>query len=201
MELFQVLHDGERLGEAAAIVELENRQAAERASEALQGLSASMSALLMRAAASAPLADAVAEVALQLDPHLPPDPARVDGKLPAVIDPEQRLLVDTMIASTLTVAQSAPILRATDTEADGSGMSDLHLRDECITLFTAGHETTANALTFTWYLLAQHPEVVADIQARIERLMRGFPENIRQAYADTKAMTTGTFATGAVPRL
>ncbi len=52
------------------------------------------------------------------------------------------------------------LLRATDTEADGSGMSDLHLRDECITLFTAGHETTANALTFTWYLLAQHPEVV-----------------------------------------
>ena len=48
---------------------------------------------------------------------------------------------------------------------------------------------------------AQHPEVVADIQARIERLMRGFPENIRKAYADTKAITTGTFATGAVPRL
>ena len=90
----------------------EQQLAAERASEALQELSASMSALLMRTAASAPLADAVAEVALQLDPHLPPDPARVDGKLPAVIDPEQRLLVDTMIASTLTVAQSAPILRA-----------------------------------------------------------------------------------------
>ncbi|HEX4246872.1 MAG TPA: FUSC family protein [Pseudonocardia sp.] len=92
----------------------EQQLAAEQASEALQGLSASMSALLMRAAASAPLADAVAEVALQLDPHLPPDPARVDGKLPAVIDPEQRLLVDTMIASTITVAQSAPILRATN---------------------------------------------------------------------------------------
>jgi hypothetical protein len=91
----------------------EQQLAAEQAAEALQGLSASMSALLMRAAASAPLADAVAEVALQLDPHLPPDPARVDGKLPAVIDPEQRLLVDTMIASTITVAQSAPILRAT----------------------------------------------------------------------------------------
>jgi len=92
----------------------EQQLAAERASEALQGLSASMSALLMRASASAPLADAVAEVALQLDPHIPADPARVDGKLPAVIDPEQRLLVDTMIASTLTVAQSAPILRATN---------------------------------------------------------------------------------------
>src|SRR6266403_1258968 len=46
----------------------------------------------------------------------------------------------------------------------------------------------------------QHPRVVADIQARVERLMAGFPENIRKAYAETKALTTGSAATGALPR-
>lgn len=51
------------------------------------------------------------------------------------------------------------LLRATDADGDGAAMSDRQLRDEAITLFTAGHETTANALTFTFYLLSQHPEV------------------------------------------
>jgi cytochrome P450 len=47
------------------------------------------------------------------------------------------------------------LLRATD-PANGT-MSDLQLRDELITLFTAGYETTANTLAFTWYLLSQNP--------------------------------------------
>jgi cytochrome P450 len=40
----------------------------------------------------------------------------------------------------------------------GSGMTDVQLRDEIMTLFLAGHDTTANALTWTWYLLAKNPE-------------------------------------------
>jgi cytochrome P450 len=40
-------------------------------------------------------------------------------------------------------------------------MTDGQLRDEAMTLFLAGHETTANALAWTWYLLALHPEVEA----------------------------------------
>ena len=51
---------------------------------------------------------------------------------------------------------------------DGSGMDDKQLRDECMTLFTAGHETTANALTFTWHLLAHHPEVQARLHAEVD---------------------------------
>jgi cytochrome P450 len=54
------------------------------------------------------------------------------------------------------------LLLATD-EADGTGMSDQQLRDEVMTLFLAGHETTANALTWTWYLLSQHPAVEAKL--------------------------------------
>jgi cytochrome P450 len=44
--------------------------------------------------------------------------------------------------------------------AGGSGgMDDVQVRDEALTLFMAGHETTANALTWAWYLVARHPEV------------------------------------------
>jgi cytochrome P450 len=44
-------------------------------------------------------------------------------------------------------------------DEDGSTMNDQQLRDELVTLFLAGHETTANTLSWTFYLLAQHPSV------------------------------------------
>lgn len=44
-------------------------------------------------------------------------------------------------------------------DEDGSRMSDEQLRDECMTLFLAGHETTALNLSWTWVLLSRHPEV------------------------------------------
>jgi len=62
------------------------------------------------------------------------------------------------------------LLLAHDTEGDGSGMSDVQLRDEAITLMLAGHETTANALGWTWYLLSQHPEVEARLHAEVDAL-------------------------------
>ncbi len=49
------------------------------------------------------------------------------------------------------------LLQAQD--EDGSQMTDAQLRDEVMTIFLAGHETTALALSWTWYLLATHPEV------------------------------------------
>jgi cytochrome P450 len=60
------------------------------------------------------------------------------------------------------------LLLAQDTEGDGGRMTDLQLRDEAMTLFLAGHETTANALTWTWYLLSQHPDVEARLHAEID---------------------------------
>ena len=56
------------------------------------------------------------------------------------------------------------LLHARD-DQDGTGMTDKQLRDEAMTLFLAGHETTALALTYTLRLLALHP----DIQARAAR--------------------------------
>jgi len=55
-------------------------------------------------------------------------------------------------------------------DEDGTQMSDRQLRDEAMTLYLAGHETTALALTWTWYLLSQHPrteEKLADEWARV----------------------------------
>jgi cytochrome P450 len=51
------------------------------------------------------------------------------------------------------------MLLASRDEETGAGLDDAQVRDEVMTLFVAGHETTANALTWTWYLLAQHPHV------------------------------------------
>jgi cytochrome P450 len=64
------------------------------------------------------------------------------------------------------------LLMATDTEGDGKGMSDSQLRDEALTIFLAGHETTANALTWTWYLLSQHPEIEARLHAEIDSALQ-----------------------------
>src|SRR3984957_5010352 len=56
---------------------------------------------------------------------------------------------------------------------DGSRMTDKQLRDESITLFLAGHETTANALSWTWWLLAQDPEAESKLHAELDSLLGG----------------------------
>jgi cytochrome P450 len=65
------------------------------------------------------------------------------------------------------------LLLAQDEEGDGGSMTDVQLRDEAMTLFVAGHETTANALTWTWYLLSQHPEVEAKLHQEIDAVLEG----------------------------
>jgi cytochrome P450 len=56
---------------------------------------------------------------------------------------------------------------------DGSGMSDKQLRDEAITLFLAGHETTALTLAHTLYLLSKHPDVERKLHAELEEVLGG----------------------------
>jgi cytochrome P450 len=58
-------------------------------------------------------------------------------------------------------------------ESDGSGMTDQQLRDEAMTLFLAGHETTALALAWGGYLLAQHPHVVEKLHAELHQVLGG----------------------------
>jgi len=65
------------------------------------------------------------------------------------------------------------LMAAQDEEGDGGMMTDAQLRDEAMTLFVAGHETTANALTWTWYLLSQHRDVEARMHAEIDSVLEG----------------------------
>jgi cytochrome P450 len=55
----------------------------------------------------------------------------------------------------------------------GAGMSDRQLRDEVMTLLLAGHETTATALTWTWYLLSRHPRVSRNVRAELDHVLGG----------------------------
>ena len=63
------------------------------------------------------------------------------------------------------------LLLAQDEEGDGKGMTDQQVRDEALTIFLAGHETTANALTWTWYLLSQHPDIEAKLHEELDRVL------------------------------
>ena len=65
------------------------------------------------------------------------------------------------------------LLAAQDDE--GAGMTDRQLRDECVTLFLAGHETTALTLTFTFHLLAHNPEVEGKLRQELDEVLEGRP--------------------------
>lgn len=56
---------------------------------------------------------------------------------------------------------------------DGNGMTDKQARDEAVTMFLAGHETTANALNWTFYALAQHPDILAKLHAEVDAVLGG----------------------------
>lgn len=65
------------------------------------------------------------------------------------------------------------LLQACD--EDGSIMTDKQLRDEAMTLFLAGHETTALTLSWAWYLLGQHPEAERKLLTEIDTVLAGRP--------------------------
>ncbi len=67
------------------------------------------------------------------------------------------------------------LLEAVDTEEDTGGMSDRQVRDECLTVLLAGHETTANALSFSLWLLATHPEVQERLHAEARSTLGSRP--------------------------
>jgi len=70
-------------------------------------------------------------------------------------------------------------------DEEGSRMADKQLRDEVLTFLIAGHETTALALTWTWHLLAQHPQIGKNLHEELERALGGrVPE-----FSDLPALT------------
>jgi cytochrome P450 len=70
------------------------------------------------------------------------------------------------------------LISSVDTEGEIQGgaaarMSDTQVRDECLTVMLAGHETTANALSFVLWLLAEHPEVQEELAEESARVLQG----------------------------
>lgn len=78
-------------------------------------------------------------------------------------------------------------------DESGAEMSDHQIRDEALILFTAGHETTANALTWTWYLLSESPSVEAKLWAEVDSLIPGnllpTAEDVPKLEYTTKVLT------------
>ncbi|HEV7238250.1 MAG TPA: cytochrome P450 [Thermoanaerobaculia bacterium] len=91
---------------------------------------------------------------------------RLDRTIYAIIDERRRAGVDRGDLLSM-------LILATDVEGDGGGMSDAHLRDETMTLFLAGHETTANALAWTLYQLARNPEVEREFHHELDAVLGG----------------------------
>ncbi len=75
------------------------------------------------------------------------------------------------------------LLEAKDEET-GEGMTDKQIRDEVVTIFFAGHETTASTLAWTWYLLGRHPEVKDRFYQEVEEVLKGS----RPSMADTQRL-------------
>lgn len=89
--------------------------------------------------------------------------ATLDSLIYAIIDERRKSGEDKGdLLSMLLLAQD---------EDDGGQMTDEQIRDECLTLFLAGHETTANALTWTFYLLSQNPKVEAKFHEEVDAVL------------------------------
>lgn len=65
------------------------------------------------------------------------------------------------------------LVDAVDEEGDGKGLSRTEVRDELVTMFIAGHETTSQALTWTWYLLSRNAQAERKLRAELRDVLAG----------------------------
>ena len=65
------------------------------------------------------------------------------------------------------------LLLAVDEEGDGKGLTDEQARDQCMTLFLAGHDTTAAGLAWVGWVLARHPDIAARVAAEVDSALGG----------------------------
>ena len=82
-------------------------------------------------------------------------------------------LIDQRLADKRDVGDILSILLQADDRNDGDAMTRQQVRDELISLIAAGHETTANMLTWTFYLLSEHPVVLRRVLAELETVLAG----------------------------
>jgi cytochrome P450 len=65
------------------------------------------------------------------------------------------------------------LLDARDDQGDGRGLSDKEIRDQLVTLYLAGHDTTSHALSWSFYLLSQNPGALAKLESELQRVLGG----------------------------
>ncbi len=82
-------------------------------------------------------------------------------------------IIDNRIANPIERHDLLAMLMEAKDEDTGEGMSHKQLRDESMTLFIAGHETSALALSWAWYMLATHPEVMAKLKEELKEVLNG----------------------------
>jgi cytochrome P450 len=97
-------------------------------------------------------------------------PERVFGEFDKVID---RLLAERGRSAEGQPKDLLARLLAARDEETGRGMTAEEIRNQVVTIFMAGHETTALALTWTWYLLSQHPAAEAKLHAELAAVLGG----------------------------
>ncbi|MBD2195027.1 MULTISPECIES: cytochrome P450 [Calothrix] len=91
----------------------------------------------------------------------------------ALLDETVYAIIQQRRASGKTGKDLLGMLMQVEDADDGSRMTDKQLRDEAATLILAGHETTANALSWTWMLLAQNPDVREKLNAELKTVLNG----------------------------
>lgn len=92
--------------------------------------------------------------------------ARLDDTIYRIINDRRR--------NSLNNGDLLSLLLQAQAEAGGdSGMTDQQIRDEALTLFLTAFDTTSLALTWTWYLLSQHPEVEAELHKELDTVLQG----------------------------
>jgi cytochrome P450 len=133
---------------------------------------------------------------LQLIPFWVPTPANVRarraiGRLDAIV---HRLIAERRASGADRGDLLSMLVQAQDTD-DGTRMTPQQLRDEVMTIYLAGHETTAVTLSWVWYLLARHPEAEERLLDELRDVLGGRPPTVadlaRLRYTDmvvTEAM-------------
>ena len=94
------------------------------------------------------------------------------GEIFAPMDGALSRLIEARLADPRKTDLLGRLVAALD-EDTGARMTVKEVRDEVLTIFVAGHETTASAMTFVWYLLSQHPAVEARLHAELDAVLGG----------------------------
>jgi cytochrome P450 len=110
--------------------------------------------------------------------HFPKWLARLITPFPAGIFTEFDKKVDRLLTERGRAPEAEPkdllarLIAARDAET-GGGMTAQEVRDQVVTIFMAGHETTSQALSWTWYLLSKHPAVEAELHDELDDVLQG----------------------------